>query len=242
MALVAEMLRQSVRDLTLLGWTLGIETELLLSQPEVVSTIRSPYTGLDLFGMAPAFRWAVETGTLEVVEETETTMGLGLRAALQGVGYMPGRTLIGTDIMNIRPDIAIVTCPYTGNRYPAIPAVYPDVALIHVALSDMEGNAVIETNRGVDRELALLARYTVVTAEEIAPSSDPRLQNSALIGHSVDALVHCPGGAWPTSCYPNYTLDAMAMLDYVEAWNHGGEMVASVLNRWVDRLRKEVTP
>lgn len=238
MALVSELIRQSVQRLTLIGWTLGIETELLLSRPNTVSTIRSAYTGLDLFGMAPRFREMVESGRVSVIEETESTMGFGLRAALQNVGFMPARTLIGTDIMDVRPDIKQVTCPYTGEEYPAIPAVRPDVALIHVPICDTEGNAVICTNRGVDRELALLADYSVVSAEEVVEPGDPRLRDAAIIGRSVNTVVHAPGGAWPTSCYPAYQIDALALQDYVDAFKTGaGELIEA----WLTRLQEGAT-
>ena len=239
MALAAELVRQSISQLTIIGWTLGIETELLLSRTDVVRTIRSAYTGLDLFGMAPRFREMVESGRVSVVEETESTMGLGLRAALQDVGFMPARTLLGTDIMAVRPDIKRVTCPYTGEEYPAVPAVRPDVALIHVPICDTEGNAVIYTNRGVDRELALLAQYTVVSAEEVVESGDPRLRDCAIIGRSVNAVVHAPGGAWPTSCHPAYRIDALAVQDYVDAFmeNRAGQLI----DGWLARLKEGAT-
>lgn len=238
MALVAELIRHSASRLTLVGWTLGIETELLLSRPNIVSTIRSGYTGLDLFGMAPRFREMVESGRVSVIEETESTLGLGLRAALQDVGFMPARTLLGTDLMDVRPDIKRVTCPYTGEEYPAVPAVRPDVALIHVPICDTEGNAVIYTNRGIDRELALLADYTVVSAEEVLASDDPRLSDCAIIGRSVNAVVHAPGGAWPTSCYPAYRIDALALQDYVDAFQNGTDQL---IEAWLTRLQEGAT-
>lgn len=238
MILVAELIRQRASRLALIGWTLGIETELLLNRPDVVSTIRSAYIGLDLFGMAPRFREMVESGRVSVIEETESTMGLGLRAALQNVGFMPARTLLGTDLMDVRPDIKRVTCPYTGEEYPAIPALRPDVTLIHVPICDTEGNAVIYTNRGVDRELALLADYTVVSAEEVVAPDDPRLSDCGIIGRSVNAVVHAPGGAWPTSCYPAYRMDALALQDYVDAFPDGADQL---IEAWLTRLQEGAT-
>ncbi|MCK9912980.1 hypothetical protein MXD81_27760, partial [Microbacteriaceae bacterium K1510] len=67
------------------------------------------------------FRKRVETGEVKVIEETESTIGFGLRAAMQGVGFMPARTLIGTDLLQVRPDIQLISCPYTNERYPAMP-------------------------------------------------------------------------------------------------------------------------
>lgn len=234
MALTAEILRQRIQGLTVMGWTLGIETELLLCEPGIVDTIQTAYMGLDLFGLGPAYRKAVESGRVSVIEETESTFGFGLRAALQGVDYMPARSLLGTDILKVRPDIQVVKSPYSSGAYPAIPPVVPDVALIHVPLADEFGNAVIETNYGVDAELSLLAPYTVVSAEMVVPVGDARLRGTTrILGHSVNAVVECPGGAWPTSCYPNYAIDVLAIVDYVQAWLDGEQAVTQVIEGWM---------
>lgn len=188
--------------------------------------------------MAPRFRKMVESGRVCVTEETESTMGLGFRAALQDVGFMPARTLIGTDFIDVRTDIKRVTCPYTGEEYPAIPALRPDVALIHVPICDPEGNAAIFTSRGVDRELALLADYTVVSAEEVVASDDPRLNDCSIVGRSVSAVVCAPGGAWPTSCYPLYRIDALALQDYVDSFQNGAD---KLIEEWLTRLQEGAT-
>lgn len=237
MALVAEIARQQIEGLTILGWTLGIETELLLSRPGVVRAVRTGYFGLDLFGMAPAYRKGVERGGLKVIEETETTLGFGLRAALQGVDFMPSKTLLGTDILKVRPDIRVISSPFSEARYPAVPKIVPDVALLHVPLADVSGNSVLYSNYGVDSELALLADYTVVSAEEIVPFADERFHGHLrILGRSVDAVVSAKGGAWPTSCYPNYSLDAGAIVDYMEAWEGEGRPEALV-EQWMERLQ-----
>jgi acyl CoA:acetate/3-ketoacid CoA transferase alpha subunit len=237
MALVAEIVRQAIEGLTVLGWTLGIETELLLNQLNVVSAVRTSYFGLDLFGIAPAYRRCVEANSLSVIEETETTLGFGLRAALQGVDFLPARTLLGTDILKVRPDIEIIASPYSKHRYPAIPKIVPDVAVIHVPLADVSGNSVLYTNFGVDSELALLAKYTIISAEEVVPRADQRFhEHTRILGRSVDAVVESDGGAWPTSCFPNYPIDAGAIVDYLEAWQMGTEEMNAMLGSWMEKL------
>lgn len=239
MAVAAEIVRQGIDGLTVFGWTLGIETELLLCQADIVSAVRTSYFGLDLFGIAPAYRRGVEGNKLAVVEETESTLGFGLRAALQGVDFMPARTLLGTDILGVRPDIKVISSPYSADRYPAVPKIVPDVAIIHVPLADFSGNAVLYNNYGVDSELALLANYTIVSAEEVVPAVDHRFRDhTRILGRSVDAVVTSQGGAWPTSCYPDYPLDAEAIVEYLEAWELGTEQVGVLMESWMKKLEQ----
>lgn len=214
--LVLELIRQGLRDLTLLGWTLGLEADLLVGAG-AVRRVRTSYFGLESFGLAPMFKARAEAGEVEVLEETESTLAYGLRAALQGVGFMPARALAGTDVLRVRPDIRLITCPYTGEAYPAMPALRPDVALIHALQADAAGNAVLGANLSVDVELALLARVTIVSAEAVVPAGGLPAGMAEIPGHAVAAVVPLPAGAWPTSCYPRYPVDGEALLNYLAA-------------------------
>lgn len=219
--LVLELIRQGTRDLTLLGWTLGFAADLLVGAGRA-HCVRTSYFGLESFGLAPMYRRQVESGTVTVVEETESTIAFGLRAALQGTGFMPALALADTDILAVRPDIRLVTCPYTGETYPAMPALRPDVALIHAVQADASGNAVLGANLSIDVDMALLARTTIVSAEEIVPVGSLPSGAAELPGHVVHAVVPMPNGAWPTSCHPRYPVDGNALVDYLEAAETGG--------------------
>lgn len=94
----------------------------------------------------------------------------------------------------------------------AFPAIQPDVAVIHALVADYDGNAVIGDNKGVDAELSLTARTVIITAEELVPE----LNKADLVAPCVDAVVHTPHGAAPTSCHPLYPLDTKAILQYAE--------------------------
>lgn len=230
-----ELIRQGVRDLTLLGWTLSLESDLLIGAG-CVRRVRTSYFGLESFGMAPMYKRSVEAGQVEVVEETESTLAFGLRAALQGTGFMPARALVGTDILRVRPDIQLVTCPYTGELYPAMPAVRPDVAIIHALAADSGGNAVVGANLSIDRELAMLARTTIISAEEVVPTGELPGGMVDIPGHVVTAVVPILAGSWPTSCYPRYPVDGDAVLDYLEACSRGE------FDRYLERLIVEYPP
>ena len=217
----------SPRDLTLLCFTAGFESDLLVGAG-LVGRVRTCYFGLEAFGLAPMFTRAATAGTLEVVEETEASLAFGLRATLAGVGFMPGRGWLGTDMLKVRPDVQTITDPYTGEDVVAFPAVTCDVAVIHALRADRAGNAVLGGNLAVDVELSLVAERVIVTAEEVVERLDPfdSAQGKGpleLSGLPVTAVVHAPRGAWPTSCYPLYPVGGEELMRYVESCPAGFE-------------------
>jgi glutaconate CoA-transferase subunit A len=195
----------------LLAFTAGPESDLLVGAG-MVSRVRTCYFGLEIFGLAPMFTYYANRGELEIVEESEASLALGLRAGLAGVGFLPGRGWLGTDLPGLRPDVRTVIDPYNGEELIAFPAIHPDVAVIHALRADQEGNADIGGNKGIDEELSLAANTVIVTAEEIVP----KLSRADLVAPFVHALILAPDGARPTSCHPRYPLDGAALLAYTE--------------------------
>ncbi len=203
------------RDLTLLCFTAGYESDLLVGAGCVART-RTCYFGLEIFGFAPMFSIAGNAGTIEIVEESELSLALGIRAHLNGVGYLPSPAWIGTDLPRLRPDVKTVQDPYSGETLTAFPAIAPDVAVIHALSADRSGNARLNGNLGIDRELAVAAKTVIITAEEIV---DQLGQDVDVVGAMVTAVVHAPRGAWPTSCYPLYPIGGGELLRYIDACN-----------------------
>jgi glutaconate CoA-transferase, subunit A len=202
-------------NLTLLSFTAGFESDLLVGAG-MVSNVRTCYFGLEIFGLAPMFTYYANNGQIKVIEETEASLAFGLRAQLSGTGFMPGRAWLGTDLPKLRPDVKTVLDPYSGEELIAFPAIEPDVAVIHALRADIEGNAVIGGNRGVDDELSATSKLVIVTTEEIVP----QLTKADLVSPYVDVVVLAPNGAAPTSCHPLYPIDGMALLDYTEQVNN----------------------
>lgn len=216
MAFVRALLRRfyatgEPKDLTLLTFTASLESDLLVGCG-MVSRVRTCYFGLEIFGLAPMFTYYANRGAIEIIEETEASLAFGLRAAMAGVGFMPGRAWLGTDLPRLRPDVRTVTDPYSGEELMAFPAIHPHVAVIHCLQVDEDGNALINPNKGVDEELSLAAQRVILTAEEVVHAL-PRLH---LLGHLVQHIVHAPRGAVPSSCHPLYPLDGDTILRYVE--------------------------
>jgi glutaconate CoA-transferase subunit A len=222
-AFVRALLATGVTDLTLISLTCGFESDLLVGAGRV-RRVRTCYFGLEGFGLAPMFSQQVTAGVVEVIEETEASLAFGLRATLSGVGFMPSRAWLGTDLPQVRPDVKTVRDPYSGAEYTAFPALSADVIVVHAPVADQMGNARVHGNLALDRELGLVADQVIITAERVVDRLTGPLE---LEGVGVDFVVEAPHGAWPTSCYPDYPLDGEELVDYIELCA-GGEFDAYV--------------
>ena len=230
MAFALALLKRFARDsspgsLTLLPFTGGLETDLLISAG-MVRQIRACYVGLEVFGLAPHFTQAAAQGSLDIMEETEASLACGIRAAMSGVGFLPSTAWIGTDLPALRPDVRTVVDPYSGEELTAFPAIRCNIAVVHALEADRRGNALLNGHWGVDREIVMVADTVVVTAERVVD----RLKRADIPGQAVHAVVEVPGGAWPTSCHPLYPLAGEAILRYVEA--AGTEAFPALLADW----------
>jgi glutaconate CoA-transferase subunit A len=232
-AFVQALLGGDVTGLTLISLTCGFESDLLVGAGQV-RRVRTCYFGLESFGLAPMFTQQATAGKVEVIEETEASLAFGLRATLAGVGFMPSLAWLGTDLPKVRPDVKTVQDPYSSREYIAFPALRADVMVIHAPVADLSGNAKPGGNLALDRELALAADQVIITAERVVDRLAGPLE---LAGVGVDFVVEVPGGAWPTSCYPDYPFDGDELLDYVEACTSG--QFDAYLERFLDRSAKK---
>lgn len=212
-------------NLTLLPFAGGLETDLLISAG-MVRQVRACYVGLEAFGLAPYFTQHAGQGMIDILEETEASLACGIRAAMAGVGFMPSTAWIGTDLPKLRPDVRTVLDPYSGEQLMAFPAIHCDVAVVHAMQADLRGNALLNKHWGVDRELVLVAKTVIVTAERVVE----KLAHADIPGPAVTAIVEAPGGAFPTSCHPAYPFDGQAILRYVEA--AGTDAFPSLIDEW----------
>lgn len=213
--------------LTLLSFTAGMECDLLVGAG-MVSQVRTCYFGLEIFGLAPMFTSFANSGAVKVLEETEASLAFGLRACMAGVGFMPGRGWLGTDLPALRPDVRTVIDPYSGEQLVAFPAIRPDVAVIHTLQADADGNALIGDNKGIDEELALSTPQVILTSEVVGPE----LKKADIVAPFVSAVVSAPRGAAPTSCHPLYPVDGDQILAYTEQVSDQ-ESCREYLKKWV---------
>jgi glutaconate CoA-transferase, subunit A len=217
-AAVHELVRQQKRGLEVVK-TAGAYDVDLLAATGCAASASVGFVGFEtVFGMAPNYRRAVERGELEVKEHACYSVIAGLRAAIQGVPFMPIAGMTGSDVPSIRGFRSIAD-PYGGGEVVAIPALVPDVAIVHVQEADVAGNARIVGTRFEDVLMAQAARRVIVTTESIVDGADfeaiPELV--AIPGFMVDAVVEAPGGAWPCSCAGCYDYDTAYLAAYLEA-------------------------
>lgn len=215
-----ELIRQQRRDLTLIGPISDILFDQLIGAG-CVARVKAAWVGNVSEGLGYNYRRATEQGVprkLEVEDYSNYSVGLALLAAALGVPYIPMRSLLGSDIAHDHPAIRPAPSPLDGTPTLLVPALQPDVAIIHVQRADAEGRAHVWGGLGVCEEAVLAARGVIYTAEEIVPSevilSDPnRVLAPAM---KTLAVVHAPGGAHPSPVQGYYNRDHAAFAEYHE--------------------------
>jgi glutaconate CoA-transferase subunit A len=217
-AAVHELVRQGKKDLEIVK-TAGAYDVDLLCAAGCLAAVSAGFIGYETpFGMAPAYRRAVESGAVAAREHACATVIAGLRAAIQGVPFMPVAGLQGSDLPAARGFRAIAD-PYTGAEVFVIPALTPDVAILHVQEADTQGNARILGTRFEDVLMAQAARRVILTAERIVTGETfaEAPETVAIAGFLVAAVVEAPQGAWPFSCTPFDDYDAGDLAAWVAA-------------------------
>lgn len=233
MALVRELIRQGRRDLRLVGSAHSIDVDLLVAVG-AVRVVEESYVGFEQdLGLAPAYRRAAESGTVEFRESCCATILTQLRAAEQGVPFLPVRGIRGSDIRQLHPEYAEVTCPFTGEVLVAVPPLRPDVALLHAPLGDRHGNLHLEQPYVLDERFAAASLAVVATVDRIAPTDEVAAAGITVPSHVVAAVTEVPFGAHPSSCYPGYAYDREHLVAYVEAAKAGGDALTTYLDTYV---------
>jgi glutaconate CoA-transferase subunit A len=233
MALVREMVRQGHSGLHVIGSAHGADVD-LLAAAGALRVCEQSYVGYEQdFGPAPAFRRAAECGAVEIRESCCATVLAQLRAAEMGIPFLPVRGVIGSDIGRLHPEYKEVTCPFTGERLVVVPAVRPDVVLLHAPLGDHRGNLHLEQPYVLDERFAGASGNVVATVERIAPTGEVAAAGITIPAHLVAAVAEVPFGAHPTSCYPDYPYDRAHLAEWVAAAGAGEDAIAAYLARYV---------
>ncbi|WP_337876895.1 CoA-transferase [Elioraea sp.] len=220
-ALVRALIRRGVRDLHLLGVPIsGFATDLLIGAG-CVSALTTSAVTLGEAGLAPRFTAALRAGALRLTDATCPAVHTALQAAEKGVPFLPLRGMIGTDLLADRTDWRVIDNPFAEAPDPIvlIPALVPEIALIHAAMADRFGNVWV----GRRRELATIAhaaRATLVTAERIVEGNlmeDERLAPGVISSLYVSAVAEAERGAWPLALLDLYPADAAHLDAYAKA-------------------------
>lgn len=222
MAVVREILRSDLTDLTLVAYG-GPEVGLLCAAGKVRKLITG-FVSLDTIPIDPHYRRVREAGTLQHLELDEAVLMVGLLAGAWRLPFMPTRAGLGTDLPLVTDELRTVVSPYDdGETVLAVPAIRPDVSLVHVNRADKAGNGqFLGTDAYFDPLFARAADRTFVSCEAIVPTEELGAAPSSIhsLGLSrlyVDGVVETPRGAHFTACAPDYERDEAFQRRYAEA-------------------------
>lgn len=205
-----EVIRQGRRDLTLIRMTPDLLYDQMIGMGCARKLVFS-WGGNPGVGSLHRFRDAVEHDwpqPLEIEEHSHAAMANAWAAGASGLPLAVFRGYVGADLPSVNPAIRHITCPFTGEQLAAVPALRPDVGIIHAQRADRAGNVLVEGIIGVQKEVVLASQRAVVTVEEIVDDLAPASPNSVVLpAWTIDFVVLAPGGARPSYAHGHYGRD-----------------------------------
>lgn len=217
-AALHEIVRQHRKNLGLGGHTTTHDFQILAAGRCFDRCDAAYVVGLEVRGLSPNARRYMESGAVKVTEWSNATLGWRYKAAAMGIPFLPTRTLLGTDTFRYSAARGI-TCPFTGERLAAVPALFPDVGLIHVHRADVYGNAQIDGISVADWDIARASKHLIVTTERLVDTSEIRRDatKTLLPYWLVDAVCHVPYGSYPGNMPYEYFSDEDHLSEWMEA-------------------------
>jgi len=212
-----EIIRQEKRDLVLIRMTPDLIYDQMIGTDCAKKLIFS-WGGNPGVGSLHRFRDAVENGwprPLEIEEHSHAGMANRYVAGTSNLPFAVLRGYVGTDLPKVTSTITPITCPFTGEELVAVPALNPDVTVIHAQQADRRGNVAIWGISGIQKEAALSAKRVIVTVEEIVEDFEPRPFQIVLPAVAVNAVAVEPGGSHPSYADGYYDRDN----SFYEAWD-----------------------
>ena len=230
-----EIIRQRRRNLTLVRLTPDVIYDQLIAAGCCVKLVFS-WAGNPGVGSLHAFRRAVEAGTLDIEEYSHFGLAMRLFAGATGLPFMPIRDYFGSDLPKVNPAIKRLVSPYGGDELYAVPAITPDVAILHAQRADADGNVQVWGLTGAQREAAFASRRVIVTVEEVVPREVIRADPNRTLFPSlvVSAICPVPFGAHPSYAQGYYDRDT----DFYVRWDEVSRdesRLAQWLFDWVEQ-------
>jgi glutaconate CoA-transferase subunit A len=217
-AVMHEIVRARKRNLGFAGHCTTHDFQILAAGNVLDRCDISYVVGLELRGLSPNGRRLLESGALRTTEWSNAGLAWRYKAAAMGVPFLPVRVMLGSDTQRYSAAREIRD-PYSGGTYLAVPALFPDVAIIHVHQADLYGNAQIEGITIVDLNLARAARRLILTTERLVPNevfrADPA--RTAIPYWLVDAVCEVPLGSYPGEMPYEYGSDEQHFAEWLEA-------------------------
>ena len=234
-AAVYEILRQGQKDFTVWAGPAGGDWDMMIGEGRVKAYINCYTANSGYTNVSRRFRAAIEAGKLTYEDYSQDVLMLQLHAASLGLPFLPVRLMNGsglTEYWGISKEqraaldtvdndkFVMVDNPFNpGEKVVAVPVPKLDCAVIHVQKASPDGTCIIEGDEFHDVDIAVAAKRTIVTCEELVSDEyirrDPTL--TRIFGECVCAVVHAPHGAWPAQCYGYYDVDSSAMKEYDKA-------------------------
>ena len=214
-AVAHEIVRQGRKNMGFAGHTSTHDFQILCAG-EVFNKLDVAYiVGLEARGLSPNARRYMESGKVEVSEWTNYSLSVRFKAAAAGVSFYPSRNIMGTDTFKYS-GAKIIECPFTGTKYAAMPALYPDVSAIHVHESDIYGNCRARGITVSDFDVARASKRLIITCERLISNDEIRRDPSYTVipYWCVDAVCQVPYGSYPGNMYAEYFSDE----EHIREW------------------------
>jgi glutaconate CoA-transferase subunit A len=206
MAIIWALIRAGRRDLVCARGISSSEGELLFAAGASRHLVTSWFSLGIVWGVSRIMRAFTESNRARFEEWSHMAMGLRFRAGAMGVPFLPMRSMLGSGVIAQLPDTRVIDCPFTGEKLVLVPALNPEVALIHVQRCDPYGNAQIDGLPFMDLDIAMAANRVILTTERIVSNDQIRRRpdRTKIPFFAVDAVVEVPFGSAPHECYGLY--------------------------------------
>ncbi len=232
-AVLHEIVRQGRKNLGLSGHTATHDCQILAAGGCFDRCDVAYVVGLEARGLSRVARRRFEKGGVKVTEWSNAALAWRYKAAAMGVSFLPVRTMLGTGTGAASAGV-LMECPFTGKVFLAVPALYPDVAIIHVHRADVYGNSQIDGILIADWDLARAARRLIITTERIIPHEDIRDEpgRTVIPYFLVDAVCEVPYGSYPANMPYEYYSDERHLREWLEA-EEDEERFRAFLDRYI---------
>ena len=240
MAIIHQIIRRRIKNLTIVGCNLSINMDILVGAG-LVKRCEGGTGNLEYFGTTFCFRHAIEKGLMEMEDYSHLGILSRFMAAEMGLPFMPTKSMLGSDMLtqqakSTKEKYVLFDNPWNPDeKVLLLPALQPDVAIIHAQKCDQMGNVVIDGFLCHDVELARASKHTIVSCEEIVPTEKIRMdaERTNIPYLYVDAVVEQPFGAHPTAAYRYYDYDLEHLNLYQKYARKGGKVYEEYLKKFI---------
>jgi glutaconate CoA-transferase subunit A len=238
MAIIYEIVRQRIKNLSVAGHTAVQDIDVLMAGGCVSAVDIAYVVGFELRGLSGVQRRLFESGQVKKTDYTNGAMSYRLRAGAQGIPFIPVKVMLGTDTMMHSPG-KVVKCPFTGEKVLLLPSLNPDVCIIHAHRADMYGNVQIDGHIVKDDLQARASKRVIVTCEELVSTDKIRAEPGRTIipFFMVDAVIEQPWGSHPGNMPYKYYFDHEFTENYLRVGrDENSKAIEDWLEEWVYNL------